>query len=144
MKKFLALTAALLLSAPAMAKDPVFSTDQGAIRGHDPVAYFTDGKPVKGDSDINYVWEGATWHFAGDANRKKFIANPKKYAPAYGGYCAYAVANGYTASTDPQAWSVVDGRLYLNYSHSVKQRWEKNTSGYIRKANGNWPAVLSK
>jgi len=144
MKRFLAFTAALLLSVPVMAKDPVFSTDQGAIRGHDPVAYFTDGKAVKGDSDINYVWEGATWHFASDVTRKEFIANPKKYAPAYGGYCAYAVANGYTASIDPEAWSIVDGRLYLNYSHSVKQRWGENTSGYIRKANDNWPAVLSK
>ena len=144
MKKFLAFFGALMLSVPVMAKDPVFSTDQGAIRGYDPVAYFTDGKPVKGDSGITHSWEGATWYFASDDNRKEFIANPKKYAPAYGGYCAYAVANGYTATTDPDAWSIVDDRLYLNYSPAVKQRWEKNVTGYISKANKNWPGVLTK
>lgn len=144
MRNFLVIATALLLAGPALAKDPVFSTDQGAIRGYDPVAYFVDGKPVKGDGDISHFWEGATWHFASDANRKAFVENPKKYAPAYGGYCAYAVANGYTASTDPNAWSIVDDRLYLNYSPSVKRRWEKNISGYIGKANKNWPGVLSK
>jgi len=144
MKKLLAFAASLLLSVSAMAKDPVFSTEQGAIRGYDPVAYFTESKAVMGDVGITHSWNGADWRFASDANRKKFMADPEKYAPAYGGYCAYAVANGYTAATDPDAWSIVDDRLYLNYSASVKQRWKKNTRDYIRKANENWPAVLSK
>lgn len=148
MRKFPVLAAALLLSVPATAKDAVFSTGQGAIRGYDPVAYFTEGKAVKGlvwhDDEITYTWQGATWRFANAENQRKFMANPEKYAPAYGGYCAYAVANGYTATTDPDAWTIVDDRLYLNYSASVKQRWEKNTRDYIRKANKNWPAVLSK
>jgi hypothetical protein len=144
MKKLLAFAASLLLSVTAMAKDPVFSTEPGAIRGYDPVAYFTEGKAVMGDVGITHSWKGSDWRFASDANRKKFMADPEKYAPAYGGYCAYAVANGYTAATDPDAWSIVDDRLYLNYSASVKQRWKKNTRDYIRKANENWPAVLSK
>ncbi|MDX1514323.1 MAG: YHS domain-containing (seleno)protein [Gammaproteobacteria bacterium] len=144
MKRILTFAAALLLCAPVMAKDPVFSTEQGAIRGFDPVAYFSEGKPVPGSADITHEWDGATWHFASEANRDRFIAEPKKFAPAYGGYCAYAVANGYTATTDPNAWSIVDDRLYLNYSIAVKQRWEKNISGYISKANKNWPGVLSK
>lgn len=144
MRRFPVFVAALLLSLSAIAKEAVFSTEDGAIRGYDPVAYFAEGKPVRGDSEITYSWEGATWRFASDANRQEFAANPEKYAPAYGGYCAYAVANGYTATTDPNAWTIVDDRLYLNYSPSVKQRWEKNTKDYISKANKNWPAVLSK
>lgn len=144
MKKVLVLVSALLLSLSVQAKDPVFSTDNGAIRGFDPVAYFTERKPIKGDSDITYYWEGATWHFASADNRKTFIASPNTYAPAYGGYCAYAVANGYTATTDPDAWTIVGSRLYLNYSKGVQQRWAKNVSGYINKADKNWPGVLTK
>lgn len=143
--KLAAIGAALLFSLPALAaKDPVFSTDSGAIRGYDPVAYFTESRPVKGDPKIGHKWNGALWHFSSEKNRAAFAAMPEKYAPAYGGYCAYAVANGYTATTDPEAWSVVDGRLYLNFSQSVKNRWEKNISGYIKNADENWPAVLTK
>ncbi len=143
--KMLLIGAAMLISLPALAaKEPVFSTGDGAIRGYDPVAYFSEGRPVKGRSDISHSWNGATWHFSSEQNRTTFVSAPDKYAPAYGGYCAYAVANGYTATTDPDAWSIVNGRLYLNYSQGVKKRWEKNISGYIKSGDANWPGILAK
>ena len=113
-----------------------------AINGYDPVAYFTDEKPVAGSADITADWKGATWRFSSVENRDTFLADPEKYAPQYGGYCAYAVSSGYTASTDPSAFSIVDGKLYLNYSQGVRTQWSKDTSGYISKANANWPKVL--
>ena len=143
--KILLAAAAILLSAQALAaKEPVFSTAEGAIRGYDPVAYFSEGKPVKGSRDISLSWKGATWYFSSRENLEKFSSSPETYAPAYGGYCAYAVANGYTATTDPDAWSIVGDRLFLNYSLGVKRRWEKNISGYIKNADANWPGVLAK
>lgn len=113
-----------------------------AINGYDPVAYFTESKPVAGKADITYSWKGTTWRFASAQNRDAFQTNPDKYAPQYGGYCAYAVAKGYTAKTDPQAWRVVDDKLYLNYSKSVQSTWEKDIPGYIKSADRNWPDVL--
>ena len=143
--KSILMAAALLISLPAFAaKEPVFFTGDGAIRGYDPVAYFTQGQPVQGSRDISFSWNGARWHFSSEENRAAFVSSPEKYAPAYGGYCAYAVANGYTASTDPEAWSVVNGRLFLNYSQGVKKRWERNISGYIKSGDANWPGVLNK
>ena len=143
--KILFTAAAILFSVQALAaKEPVFSTGEGAIRGYDPVAYFTEQQPVKGSQDISHSWNDATWYFSTKENRAKFVSSPEKYAPAYGGYCAYAVANGYTATTDPDAWSIVGDRLFLNYSLGVKRRWEKNVSGYIKSADANWPGVLAK
>lgn len=138
----LAIASTFFLS-PALAKDPVFATGDGAIRGYDPVAYHEDSKPVKGSADLSVQWQGATWHFASAENRDKFRDEPERYAPKYGGYCAYAVANGYTASTDPQAWAIVDGTLYLNYSLDVRERWKQDIPGYIEKADANWPGVLN-
>jgi len=141
----LVLIAAILLSPAALAQKPsVFSNRDGAIRGHDPVAYFDQKGPVKGSKQFTHPWNGATWHFATAENRDRFAAAPQKYAPQYGGYCAYAVAQGYTADIDPAAWSVVDGKLYLNYSLSVRERWRKDIPGYIRKGDANWPAVLQR
>ncbi|MGH8634283.1 MAG: YHS domain-containing (seleno)protein [Burkholderiales bacterium] len=141
----LVLIAAILLSPAALAqKTPVFSDRDGAIRGHDAVAYFDQKGPQKGSKKFAHSWRGATWYFASAENRDKFAAEPELYAPRFGGYCAYAVAQGYTADIDPMAWSIVEGRLYLNYSLSVRERWNKDISGYIRKADGNWPAVLQR
>ena len=104
-----------ILSSAALAqKAPVFSDRDGAIRGYDPVAYFTQGKPVKGSREYTHQWNGATWRFASAQNRERFAAAPAKYAPQYGGYCAYGVASGYAVKIEPDAWSVVDGKLYLN------------------------------
>lgn len=113
-----------------------------AIRGYDPVAYFTDSAPVAGSGEFTHEWGNATWQFASAENRDLFAADPEKYAPQYGGFCAWAVSQGYTADVDPEAWRVVDGKLYLNYSKGVQKRWEKDIPGNINKANNNWPGVL--
>ena len=139
--------AALALGAPAPAqaqKAEIYTSWGSAIRGYDPVAYFTEGKPVKGSSQFTHRWKDATWRFASAQNRDAFAAAPEKYAPQYGGYCAYGVAQGYTVSTVPEAWSVVEGKLYLNYSLGVQSDWRKDPAGYIRKANANWPKALER
>src|SRR5262245_41165297 len=112
--------------------------------GYDPVAYFADGKPVAGKSDITHQWKGATWRFASEKNRDLFKAKPEAYAPQYGGYCAWAVSQGYTAKGDPKYWKVVDGKLYLNYDAKVQRDWEKDVPGHISKGDKNWPTVLGK
>jgi YHS domain-containing protein len=138
--------AAAALFAPAAAADkaPVFADRDGAIRGYDPVAYFTQRAPVKGSREFRHEWRGATWHFASAANRDRFAAEPEKYAPQYGGYCAYGVALGSAPPIDPAAWSIVDGRLYLNFNLPTRAAWEKDIPGYIRKADANWPGVLKR
>ncbi len=111
-----AIPAVTLLPTTAFAaKPPVFATSGVAINGYDPVAYFTMEEPVKGDAAFSSEWNGATVQFASAENKSMFDANPDKYAPLYGGYCAYAVSKGYTATTDPAAWSVVEDQLYLNF-----------------------------
>ncbi len=137
--------AALLAPAgAAWAVDPVFSTFfGGAIRGYDPVAYHTEGKPVAGKRAHRVEWKGATWSFASAENKALFEGDPEKYAPRYGGYCAWAVSNGGTASIDPDAWTIVDGKLYLNYSLGVREQWSQDIPGNVAKADVNWPKILS-
>ena len=115
-----------------------------AVGGHDPVSYFTEGKPVAGKAEITLEHGGATWRFASEANRDAFKGDPARYAPQYGGYCAYAVALGHTAKGDPNVWSIVDGKLYLNFNAPTKATWEKDIPGYIKKADANWPGVLQQ
>lgn len=115
-----------------------------AVGGYDPVAYFREGKPVSGSSSITTEWKGVTWRFASEANRTAFLAEPERYAPAYGGHCAWATAQGYKAKGDPQHWKIVEGRLYLNYDARVQADWEKDIPGFIRKADTNWPSVKDK
>jgi YHS domain-containing protein len=112
-----------------------------AIEGTDPVAYFTEGKPIAGSSEFEHEWMGATWRFASAENRDLFAADPEKYAPQYGGYCAWAVSQGYTAKIDPEAWSIVDDRLYLNYSKDVRTQWSEDIPGNITKGDANWPKL---
>ena len=145
----LLLVAALLVGAPlvAAAKSPEIYTgwlSSSAVGGYDPVAYFTAGRPVAGNSGIAYQWKGVTWRFASEKNRDLFKAEPARYAPQYGGYCAWAVSQGYTAKGDPNHWKVVDGKLYLNYDASVQKNWEQDIPGHITNANRNWPKVLEK
>lgn len=135
------LFAVIVFITPALATDPVFNVDGKAIRGYDPVAYFTQEEAVAGSSDHTFDYQGATWQFSSAENRELFAANPEKYAPAYGGYCAWAVANNYTASIDPDAWSIRDGKLYLNYSKVVRARWALDKSGNIAAADRNWPGL---
>ena len=145
-RTFLALTAASLgaFSVPAWAaKAPVYATDGVAVNGYDVVAYFTKSEPIQGSVDFSTDWNGTTWQFANAEHRDLFAGDPAKYAPQYGGYCAYAAAKGYTATTSPNAWVVHEDKLYLNYNRAVRAIWRRDIPGYITKANANWPSVLN-
>ncbi|MEO1102835.1 MAG: YHS domain-containing (seleno)protein [Pseudomonadota bacterium] len=133
------------VSSPASAAKPeVYKDRQGvAIDGTDPVAYFTEGRPVAGSPEYTAEWNGATWRFSSAANRDAFRANPARYAPQFGGYCAWAVSQGYTASTTPEAWAIVDDRLYLNFSSGIHRRWARDRDSHIASARRNWPSVLN-
>lgn len=135
---FSALLACLTLCSQAQEKAKIFSTEDGAIQGYDPVAYFTDSKPVKGNPENVLEWEGANWYFSSQDNLDKFQDDPERYAPQYGGFCAYGVANGYKVKTEPEAWAIVEGKLYLNYDLKVQKQWNADREGLIRKANENW------
>lgn len=140
-----ALAFAANIAGPTLAAQPeVFASGDVAINGYDPVAYFTENQPVKGDAAHNSSYNGTTWHFASAENKASFDADPAKYAPQFGGYCAYAVSRGYTAPTDPDAWSIKDGKLYLNYSLKVRDLWSQDIPGNISKGNANWPKVLEQ
>lgn len=122
---------------------PVFQDAQGiAIHGHDPLGYFSEGKPVKGKPEHSLKWNGATWWFVSEENKAKFAEMPETYAPRYGGYCAYAASQGYIASTVPEAWTIQEGKLYLNYSLSVKEKFDADREAYISKADQNWPELI--
>ena len=136
-----ALTVTLL--PPMAAAQAVFAENGVALRGHDPVAYFTEGRPVRGLPEHAADWGGATWHFASAANRAAFLADPEAHAPQYGGFCAWAVAQGYTAPIDPTAWQIVDGKLYLNYNARIQRRWERDIPGFIAQADANWPGLAN-
>jgi len=128
-------------ATPVLADKTTYQSGGVAINGYDPVAYFVDNAPIKGDTALGYTWNGTKWQFANQKNLAAFKENPEKFAPKFGGYCAYAVSQGYTALTDPNAWSIVDGSLYLNYSKSVRSRWQQDTSGNIVKGDANWPGL---
>jgi YHS domain-containing protein len=135
------LALALILVATQAVAGDFFEKDGVALRGYDPVAYFAESKAVKGAAEHSVVYKGSTFHFASKQNRDAFAASPAKYAPQYGGFCAYGTAGGYKAAIDPAAFTVVDGKLYLNYNRDVQKRWSADTVGYIAKADKNWPAV---
>ncbi|PCH93516.1 MAG: YHS domain protein [Rhodobacteraceae bacterium] len=138
----LGLIVASLATPVFAAQDPIFNSGGIALNGYDPVAYFIQSKPVKGRADMTSDYSGSTFQFASVRNKAKFDAAPAQYAPQYGGYCAYAVSKGSTAKTDPDAWTIVDGKLYLNYSRAVRAIWKTNIAGNIAKADANWPQVL--
>ncbi len=146
MTRLLALlaTALLLTSGALAAESPVYTgllSNTGA-GGYDTVSYFETGQPLKGSSEYTTEYQGATWRFASADNLARFQADPERYAPAYGGYCAWAVSQGYLAKGDPQHWAIRGGRLYLNYNQSVQQKWLEDPEARIREADDNWPAVL--
>lgn len=140
MKNILAFLLFALLALPGAAQS-VFQTNGVAIRGYDPVAYFLDNKPVEGLPEFTTNWRGVTWQFKSQANLDLFKGNPEKYAPQFGGYCAYGVSDNHKSPTDPSAFTVVDEKLYLNYSPKVKQLWLKDQERHIRQAETNWPAL---
>lgn len=148
---FLLILAGLLASAIHMkpahaAKAPVYT---GLVKGvgaggYDVVAYFTQKKPVRGTKSITQSYQGVQWRFSSVENKNAFAANPEKYVPQYGGYCALAVSRNYTAKGDPKAWRIHDGKLYLNFNKSVRATWAKDIAGNVAKGNRNWPSVLRK
>ena len=135
-----------VVHAQQSAKPPVFAEFRSklALDGYDPVAYFKSGKAMKGSADQAVTWNGATWHFASAENKAAFEAGLQDYAPQFGGYCAWAVSQGYTAKGDPNNWRIVGGKLYVNYNATVQRNWEKDAPGHIAKGDKNWPVVLGK
>jgi YHS domain-containing protein len=115
-----------------------------AIRGHDPVAYFTAGKPTPGNAEFSAKHDGATYHFANAANRDAFTKEPGKYAPAFGGFCAMGAVFEKKLDGDPNLWRIVDGKLYLNVGEPAQKRWLEDTKGNISKASQNWPKISAK
>ena len=144
---------ALLFSTAARAAEPAVNTLKNslfggrtdtAINGYDPVAYFTVGKPVKGQDGLVTEWMGAKWKFSSQANLDLFKANPEKYAPQYGGYCAYGVTQGSLIKIEPEQFTLRDGKLYLNYDADVQSKWLKDPAGYIKDADAKFQALLKK
>ncbi|MBV6631443.1 MAG: YHS domain-containing protein [Alphaproteobacteria bacterium] len=133
---------AVVLGSPlkAEARDPVYTGtfSSNAVSGYDTVAYFTEGKPVEGSSEFQTEWNGATWKFSSAENLAKFEADPERYAPQYGGYCAWAMAKGQFASTQPENWAIVDGKLYLNYNDAIQARWDADIPNFISQADTQW------
>ncbi|GAB2189268.1 YHS domain-containing (seleno)protein [Sessilibacter sp. MAH2] len=139
---------AVVLSSSSYAADnPIYSSKNGAIEGADPVAFFSllpGEKAVLGSDDFTYEWQGATWKFATAENRQKFIDNPEKYAPQYGGYCAFAVSHGFTKDVNPNYWEIVDDKLYLNFNKTAYKKWSSDKAAAITRGNENWPNVRTK
>lgn len=125
-------------------EDPIYTSffSSQAAEGYDVTAYFSQGKPVKGSKKFQTEYKDADWLFASQENLDKFVAEPQKYAPQYGGYCAWAVWNGDLQKGDPQNWSIHEDKLYLNYDDAVQEKWLKDKPGYIAGADKNWPAII--
>jgi YHS domain-containing protein len=142
-----ALSLAMMPTAVSAASGPapaVYSaSDRLAAGGYDVTAYFTQGKAVRGSSKHELMLQGVTWRFASAEGKSRFQANPADYAPQFGGYCAWAVSQGYLASGDPEQWKVVDGKLYLNFNARAKELWEADQEDAIRRGHSNWPGVLT-
>jgi YHS domain-containing protein len=133
--------AALLLLATTAWAGEFYEKDGVAIKGYDPVAYFTESKAVAGTPEHTAEYKGSTFRFASKENRDAFVAEPEKYAPQYGGFCAFGAAGGYKAKIDPAAFTVVDEKLYLNYDARVQKMWAKDIPGFVAKADAKWPEV---
>ncbi|MET0182172.1 MAG: YHS domain-containing (seleno)protein [Caulobacterales bacterium] len=142
--------AALAITAPALpayADQPAVHTgllSNAGVGGYDPVAYFTTGAPTRGSSQFKTTHQGVEYRFANAENLARFRANPSAYLPQYGGYCAWAVSQGYTAPGDPRRWRIVNGRLYLNYNADVQRRWDAERGPLIARGDANWPSVLRR
>jgi hypothetical protein len=150
MRQILALLASMIVAACAATPGKVSQTRpveelnlrQGvALKGYDPVAYYADGAPAAGDPAITYQWQGATWQFSTAEHREAFKADPARYAPQFGGYCAFAVSRGTTADADPDQWAIVDGKLYVNNNAFAKKLWDQDRPGNIVAGDANWPLI---
>ena len=132
---------AFTLSIASRAQETFFQADGKAIRGFDPVSYFLSGKAEKGSPEFNYSWGQANWTFSSREHLEIFRANPEKFAPQFGGFCAYGASEKHKAPTDPEAWTIVNGKLYLNYSHKVRQLWLPDTATRIPAAINYWNSL---
>ncbi len=138
--------APVILTLPASAgSSPVYTGtfSNTAIQGNDPVAYFTEGKPVEGKKQFSTDYNGAEFRFASAENLATFMDDPEKYAPQYGGYCAWAIADGKLAKGNANNWKIVDGKLYLNYNDNIQEKWNADIDGFIARGNEQWPTVLN-
>lgn len=146
--------ALLTLSHTALAAPPINTLERKglfgyehngiAIRGYDTVAYFTQSKPVKGKDDYSTEWSDATWKFSSQEHLDLFVADPEAYAPQYGGYCAYGVAQESLVKIEPEQWTILDGKLYLNYNEKLNNKWKKDTAGYIKTADALFEKLLKQ
>lgn len=135
--------AGVLSPTLAQAREPeVFQTNGIAINGTDPVAYFKTSQPDSTGNAHKVLWKGAEWQFDSQQNADAFLANPNAYAPAFGGYCAFAASRGYLAPTIPEAWTIYEGKLYLNANLRARELWLQDIPGNIAKGKANWPAIL--
>lgn len=150
------LAVGLVLSSTALSVPAAFAYDETskssvnvdkagiAIKGYDPVAYFTDGKPTLGTKEFTAYYQGATYQFASAAHRDAFTQNPAKYAPQFGGFCAMGAVFEKKLDGDPNLWKVVDGKLFLNVGEPAQKRWLEDIPGNVSKANSNWPKIKDK
>ncbi|NKB97194.1 MAG: hypothetical protein GKR90_01650 [Pseudomonadales bacterium] len=145
-RRLFLIVALALTSSSIWAADPdIYATKKGAIRGTDVVAYFDlapGDRAIRGRDEFAYEWQGAVWKFTSGENRERFIAEPEKYAPQYGGYCAFAVSHNFTKTVKPDVWEIVDGKLYLNFNRTAYRKWKKDVTSSIERGDANWPTVL--
>jgi hypothetical protein len=146
MKKIFFAFVALFITASALNAQvsEIFVKDGYAIGGYDPVAFFTENKAIKGAEGISITWKNAKWLFSNKKHADMFKANPEKYAPQYGGYCAYGCSRGYKAKTEIEAFTVTDGKLYFNYNIKTRAEWTKDMKAYIEKADAEWEKMQHK
>lgn len=145
MKRLFTIALLVLAVSISWAQTPAyFNSDGVAIKGHDPVAYFSDKAATPGSKQFAYTWQGTEWRFKNQANLDTFKANPEKYAPQFGGYCAYGASENHKSPTDPAAFTIVNDKLYLNYNLKVKELWSKDIKGRIETAEKNWVTLKDK
>ena len=143
MNKILLVLSFLLAATTVDADTLQYATDRGAIDGYDTVSYFTNGRPERGNPNITAEWNGVEWHFVSQEHRDAFIENPQKYAPEYGGFCALGMAHGGDVPTNPEAWTIWNGKLYLNMIDEVRTTWLYSPDKLIEQADRKWQATNS-
>jgi hypothetical protein len=140
----MAVVVAMPVFADNLQKITNAGSDNVAIKGYDSVAYFTEGQSMKGKPEFTYFWNDANWHFTNAAHRDLFVADPERYVPQFGGFCSMALVVGKVKDIDPEVWTIVDGKLYLNFSKAFRDKFRKNATKNIKKAAENWKGVLKK
>jgi YHS domain-containing protein len=125
-------------------ENEIYANEGVAVNGYDVVAYFKEARPVRGMAANSVTYKGVNWIFSTKENADLFEASPEKYEPQYGGYCAFGCSRGYKAKTSPDAWTIVNGKLYLNYNTDVRGTWHKDRQEYIKKADANWLKIKFK